>query len=165
MWPKPSKSGGRHARIKSLPSYLQLHPLKQQKVWERKRSTIREGQTRYERDPETEMSHVFFSYIKLHEELLVIRLDSFFCDGLRHLLHVSYPLSLQSLLHLLLHQSLSCCFCLCFCMCFQLVQPSQAQSTHVLHSWNNQSINLIRGHPTELWFRNSSICKITLEMN
>lgn len=68
--------------------------------------------------------YIFFPYIKLHQEILILRLHSLFHDGVCQFLHVCRFLCSQYLLHLRLHLSLSCCLCLCLSLSPHLLQPS-----------------------------------------
>lgn len=98
---------------------------------ERKRSTLKGGKSfvfTAEFLTYSESSVSSFAYIKLHHELLIFRLHSFFHDSVCELLRARRPLSLQNLLHLLLHPSPSCCPCLSSNLHPHLLQPSHAQS-------------------------------------
>lgn len=115
--------------INSLPSYLQLHPLKQDERVSKKH--LEEGKKLKlgERSCHIDTSCTFTcAYIKLHHEPLILRLLSLLHDGICQVLHVRRLLCLQRLLHLLLHLSLSCSFGFCLSLNPHLLQPSHVDT-------------------------------------
>lgn len=79
----------------------------------------------------THWSSSRFSYIKLHQEQLIVGLDSLLHDGLCQALPVRLPLRLQRLPHLFLHLSQSWCSGFSLSLTPHLLQPAHGNKNHI----------------------------------
>lgn len=129
--------------INSLPSYLQLHPLKQDERVSEKQLEERKKLKVGESSCHIHTSCMFVcAYIKLHHEPLILCLHSLLHEGICQVLRVRRLLRLQRLLHLLLHLSPSCCFGFRLSLNPHLLQPSHMDTDKMSKSSSNRNFDV-----------------------